>query len=236
MPPPYTLVALRESKDAFAHACRIAADAGAGTFVCVRRFDLVEFAVVLEPEEPLASARRAFLAGMVALADAIGSHCAPEKSVTFEWPDAIRYDGARLGGGRLGWPECPQESVPEWLVFSAMLIASKHWAGDPGLTPSSTSLDEEGFEGRDRDAIVESFARHLMLGFDTWANQGFGEVAERYLARLPGRPNALRSEIARNGDLLIHHDGRQGGIERVPLLGALASPSWLDATTGAPRL
>jgi len=37
--------------------------AGAGTLVWVRRYDLVEFAVVLEPDEPLVSARRAFFAG-----------------------------------------------------------------------------------------------------------------------------------------------------------------------------
>ena len=59
LPPGYTLVALRERGDAFARACEIAAEAGAGTLVWVRRYDLVEFAVVLEPDEPLVSARRA---------------------------------------------------------------------------------------------------------------------------------------------------------------------------------
>ena len=58
LPPGYTLVALRELGDAFAHGCQIAAEAGAGTLVWVRRYDLVEFAVVLEPNEPLKSARR----------------------------------------------------------------------------------------------------------------------------------------------------------------------------------
>jgi len=67
LPPPFTLVRLRESGDAFAHACRIAPKSGAGTLVCVGRFDLAEFAVVLEPGEPLGTARRAFYAGMVAL-------------------------------------------------------------------------------------------------------------------------------------------------------------------------
>ena len=86
LPPGYTLVALRELGDAFAHACEIAAEAGAGTLVWVRRYDLVEFAVVLEPDEPLRSARRAFFAGMNALADAIAAHCPPEREVTFDWP------------------------------------------------------------------------------------------------------------------------------------------------------
>ena len=69
LPSPFRLVMLREVGDAFAHA----AELGAGTLVFVGRFDLAEFAVVLEPDEPLASARRAFYAGMVALGDALAA-------------------------------------------------------------------------------------------------------------------------------------------------------------------
>ena len=65
LPPGYTLVALREHGDAFAHGCEIAAQSGAGTLIWVQQFNLVEFAVVLEPDEPPdSSARRAFFAGM----------------------------------------------------------------------------------------------------------------------------------------------------------------------------
>ena len=39
LPPPFRPVALREVGDAFAHATRIAAEAGAGTLVHVGRFD-----------------------------------------------------------------------------------------------------------------------------------------------------------------------------------------------------
>ncbi len=53
LPPPYDLVVLRESGDAFAHACAIAGARGAGTLVWVRRYDLAEFAVVLEPDDAL---------------------------------------------------------------------------------------------------------------------------------------------------------------------------------------
>ena len=64
LPPGFTGVALREHGDAFAHAQTIAAEAGAGTLVHVRRYDLIEFAVVLEPDEPLVSARRGKRGGM----------------------------------------------------------------------------------------------------------------------------------------------------------------------------
>jgi len=58
LPPPFTLVTLREVGDAFAHAITVAPEQGAGTLVYVGRFDLAEFAVVLEPDEPLRTARR----------------------------------------------------------------------------------------------------------------------------------------------------------------------------------
>src|SRR6476620_10178562 len=126
LPPGYTLVALREAGDAFAHGCEIAEEAGAGTLVWVRRYDLVEFAVVLEPNEPLKSARRALFAGMNALADAIAAHCPPERDVNFDWPDTVMFDGGLLGGARLGWPQdCAETEVPPWLVFGVILRAAE---------------------------------------------------------------------------------------------------------------
>src|SRR4051812_5504836 len=124
LPPGYTLVALREFGDAFAHGCDIAEQAGAGPLVWVRRYDLVEFAVVLEPGEPLASARRAFFAGMNAVADAIAAHCPPEREVSFGWPDTIRFDGGLLGGARLGWPaDCGENDIPAWVGIGGIFRA-----------------------------------------------------------------------------------------------------------------
>ena len=234
LPPAYSLVALRESGDAFAHACRIAEESGAGTFVVVRRFDVLEFAVVLEPEEPLVSARRAVFAGMAAIADALASFAPPEKPITFTWPTSIHFDGGRLGGARLGWPEpCAEAEVPRWLVFSGMLLAAKTAGQDPGAYPEVTWLEEEGFDSTENLAVVESFSRHLMVAFDAWAERGFKAVADSYLARLPKQPGDARRGIDGNGDLLLH---RPGGVERVPLLGPLEAASWLDPATGMPRV
>src|SRR5262249_62045260 len=103
-PPPFSAVRLREVGDAFAHAISIAADQGAGTLVYVGRFDLAEFAVVLEPEEPLLKARRVFYAGMAALADALAAHAQPETSIIIDWRDSVFFNPGVVGGGRLGGP------------------------------------------------------------------------------------------------------------------------------------
>src|ERR1700694_3973793 len=105
LPPGFRPVSLREIGDAFVHAQSIAAEGGAGPLVWVGRFDVVDFAVVLEPDEPLAEARRAFYAGMAALVDALAVHAPPEKPISVDWPDGVRGDGGLVGGGRPGWPK-----------------------------------------------------------------------------------------------------------------------------------
>src|SRR3954454_18915809 len=122
LPPPFKLVTLREVGDAFAHAVGVASEQGAGTLVYVGRFDLAEFAVVLEPDEPLRTARGAFYTGMVALIDALLSHAPPEKPIAIGWPDAIHVDGGFVGGARLAWPKGAREDEPPpWLVFGGMI-------------------------------------------------------------------------------------------------------------------
>jgi len=233
LPPPFRLVTLREVGDAFAHAAGVAAEEGAGTLVFVGRFDLAEFAVVLEPEEPLRTARRALYAGLTALADALAVHAPPEKPVTFDWPDAVRVDGGLVGGARLAWPERAEEDAPPaWLVFGAMIRTVAMGDEEAGLRPLSSALEDEGFDGLGSGALVESFARHLMVAIDAWQEQGFGEIARNYLARLTPE-GGVRRDIDDNGDLLV---GRMGKVdaERRSLARALAAPSWLDPATGGP--
>lgn len=236
LPPAFTGLRVPATEDAFTHACALAkAQAGeaAGTLVIVEREDVLDLAVVLAPGEPLASARRAFLLGMVALIDAVGAYGPPEMPITLDWPGTLLFDGARLGGGRLAWPEdSAEESEPDWLVFSATLIVSKAQWGDPGLTPGSTALDEEGFGREIRLALVESFARNLMKAFATWEEDGFSGVAARYLAHLPAAVGA-KAGIDGNGDALLERDG---AAERFALAPDLAEPAWRDPATGMVRL
>lgn len=234
LPPAFSLISPPQRVTAHQFAIDQAEDHDAGTLVWAPRPYILEFAVILAPEEPLQSARRAIFLCMSALADALASVCLPEKRISFGWPDTILYDGARLGGGRLAWPpNCREDDVPDWLVFSAMLIASKREAGDPGWTPESTSLEEERCLEGNHGELVELFARYLLLGFDGWADQGFTPAAERYLHRLVTEQSG-KAVIEANGDLLITPQGKEA--KRWPLWEALLAPAWLDVQTGKPRL
>lgn len=234
-PPLISPVRLREADDALACAVREAASAGAGTLYHVGRFDTVEFALVLEPEEPLAGARRVVFAGMNALAETIAADCPPERTIHFGFPGILRFDDGLVGGVRLAWPEGAAEAeVPDWLVLSAMIRLGGVQDLDFRLDPDATSLEEGGFTGVDPAGFAARFCRHFMVEIDEWQNESFKGVAARYLARLPkGADEGLRG-IDGNGDLLIHPKAG-GGAERVALLPPLVAAAWFDPATGAPR-
>ncbi|HYM32778.1 MAG TPA: biotin/lipoate--protein ligase family protein [Candidatus Cybelea sp.] len=234
LPPPFRLVVLREVNDAFRHACANALELGAGTLVFVGRFDLAEFAIVLEPEEPLAEAHRAFYAAMGALADALAALAPPEKPIEIGWPDAVYVDGGLIGGGRLGWPKhAGERAAPDWLVFGAAIRTVSLGENAAGLHPLATALQDEGFGDFSAERLVEGFARHFMVALDRWKEDGFAPIAHDYVSRLK-RENGARCDIDGNGDLLIRRAGRP--VERRHLQPALHVPSWLDRESGGPRL
>ncbi len=234
LPPGFNLVTLREVGDAFAHAKQHAVELGAGTLVYVGRFDLAEFAVVLEPDEPLRTARRAFYAGLAAMGDTLAAHAPPEKAIQFTWPGSVQIDGGLVGGAQLGWPSTQEDEPPPWLVFGGMVRTVSMAEGDPGLRPLSAALEDEGFDDTGAGRLVESFARHLMVQVDGWREHGFKAVARDYLTRLVPEHGVSRS-IDDNGDLLVRHVGKPD-IERHKLIPTLlAQPAWLDPATGGPR-
>jgi hypothetical protein len=216
LPPAFRLVTLRERGDAFEHACRIAAEEGAGTLVWVRRFDLAEFAVVLEPEGSLGEARRSFSLGMAALAGAVASHCPPAMPLAIEWPGTMKFDDAIVGGGRLGWPAGVAEEEPTpWLVFGAVLRLHAMKEIEPGLYGVGASLFDIGFDDADAGQLIEAFARQLLTLTDVWARDGNAAVDARYMRWLsalpPEGPDALRAAL-------------------------IAEPAWRDPETGEPVL
>ncbi|MGL4974849.1 MAG: biotin/lipoate--protein ligase family protein [Bosea sp. (in: a-proteobacteria)] len=231
LPPGFTLVTLRESGNAFAHAKTIAAEAGAATVVWVKRFDLVEFAVVLEPDAPLATARLSHYLCMNALADSLAAHCPPERPIVFRWPDALLYDLGLIGGGQCAWPEaCGEQDVPEWLVFGGMVRAVSMVPFE--AAPAAVSMEDEGFGQVGAVELVESFARHLMLGVSRWHEQGPKATVKRWLDRIEKVPGQ-RQGIEPNGDLVMT---AQEGSTRHSLIEALHKADWLDVEQGGPKL
>jgi biotin-(acetyl-CoA carboxylase) ligase len=238
LPPPFRLVTLREAGNAIAYARGHAVELGAGTLVSVGRFDVAEFAVVFEPDEPHGSSWRLLYAGMVALARAVVAIAPPHKPIAIEWPDAIRVDGGLVGGGRLVVPEnATATAPPPWLVFGAVIRRASTPDSDFASSPHAcaleeTALEDEGFGETDANRLVEAFARHLMRVLDRWKDDGFAAVAGEYLSHLAPEKAAQR-DIGDEGDLLVRRAGRR--VERRRLEERLAGPSSLSSEKGEPR-
>ena len=246
LPPGFEAVTLRELGDAFVHARKIAAEGGAGTLVWVRRLDVVELAVVLEPDEPLSTARRAIYAVLDAAADALAAAAPPETPITLRWPDTVLIDGGILGGARLGWPDrAAEHAVPDWLVAGLVLrnvaphvrvdtAVGGHPLDEPLVR--GASLASAGFERLDGATLVSSFARHLMVQADRWQQDGFEPIGRDFLARLETRKGELRGLDA-DGGLLVRQMATARDVVRHDLHAALtAGPRWMDPRTQEPWL
>ena len=159
----------------------------------------------------------------------------PETAITVDWPDSILVNGGLVGGGRLGWPQgVKEDETPPWLVFGAMIRTASLAGIEPGVSPHTTALEEEGFTDLLAGQLVESFARHFMVYVDSLAGRRLqhGGAALSRAAAAPRR--ALRRDIDDNGDLLMRRMGKTE-IERQALLPRLAKPAWLDPATKGPR-
>lgn len=225
LPPPYTLHA-GTGPDVLEQAVELAPEHGAGTLVCHASSGLLAFAVVLEPTQKLHEAQMAFPLGMVAVADALAAHCPPERAVRLNWPDEIRYDKARIGGGRFAVaPSTGPQDVPDWMVFAAELISERDHLLEPGRFPDSTSLKEEDFDPH--EDIIATFASYMMLYFDRWLHDGLDAVTNRYLMRID--PPLLRGVRRIDGDRLVEITPAGGGKRSEPLLQSFNATGWRDA-------
>jgi len=219
LPPPFRSVALRELHDAFEYATAHAAALGGGALVFVGRYDVAEFAVVLEPDEPLIVVRCAFYAGMLALTDTLAALAPPETPIAIGWPDAVRVGGQLVGGGRLAWPfDADEAAAPDWLVFGAVVRLVAMGKQEGGVHLRSTALQDEGFRQIGVERFIEGFARHLMARLNRWCDGDFASLGRDFRAMLVGECGA---RLAYDAD--------------VDLRSALERPSWLDPATGGPR-
>ena len=128
--------------------------------------------------------------------------------------------------GSAGRRIAPRTDVPAWLVFGVILRAADMAHVEEVQAAAGVSLLSEGFEMIDTDAIIGSFARHLMTAFDRWNERGFEAIARDYLERLPKRKAGERRSIDRNGDLLVSAAQPAAGRPTGPALW-MRSPGWL---------
>lgn len=230
LPPVYRPARAAAGRGAFADACRRAADLGAGGFVHRLGPELLDIAIVFEPEEPLASARRLLLLGADALAATLVAVAPPGTVVAIAYPDAVTLNGALVGGVRLAAaPPAPLDAVPDTAVLGFMVRIDAA-AGEPGRWTRGSTLVEEGVAGLDPAAFAELLSAHVLSGVDRWLTDGFDPIGRSVLARLgaAGGPDLRLNDAG----ALLDGTGRRVG----DLPATAETASWLDPATETPWL
>ncbi len=147
--------------------------------------DVLDVAVVLEPDVPRAATAQAAFVAQVAFSECFGALSPPEVALTFGWPMTLNLNGARVGGLRMAVADNDDDiGAPHWIVLGLKATLQDEGASpDPGLNPDKTSFVEEGCGDIAATQLVESFAHHLLTWFHTWEEDGFRPVHEAYVFR-----------------------------------------------------
>jgi len=94
------------------------------------------------------------------------AHCPPEREVSFDWPDAILFDWRAAGGARLaGLRIAPRTRFLRGWYSGIMLRAADMAHVDEVRPPPAFRCLNRRFGMLDTDAVIGSFARHLMTAF-----------------------------------------------------------------------
>jgi hypothetical protein len=119
-------------------------------------------ALVLAPEEPLERAVAALPACLTGLRDALGVLAPPETAVHLSWRGALRVNGGEVGTSRITASMPSTGPVPRWMVVGWTLRLRMAEHREPGHTPASTALFEEGCGEVAPVALLEAYARHAL--------------------------------------------------------------------------
>lgn len=156
---------------------------------------LMQAALVLAPEVPLARAMAMLPLCGVSFQNALGVIAPPEVAVHLDWDGGIRINGASCGRLRVAASGSDPEAVPDWLVVGLELPLLPE-TDDPGAEPESTTLFAEGCAEVQPPELLEAWARHTLAAISRWE-----ETGNRALhAEWRGLAHGLGEEISQ-GDL-----------------------------------
>ena len=172
-PPLFSGVELDRGIDPFSKAVSMAelgCDSGTITFASDPH--LMDAALVLAPEVPLADAMAMLPVCGVGFQNALGALAPPELSVHLGWGGDILVNGAKCGALRVRAQTPDPDTVPNWLVVSISVSLSRP---DPHLDPpslTSTTLQDEGCGEMSGHDLLESWSKHTLVWINRWSDEG----------------------------------------------------------------
>lgn len=189
-PPLLSGRAVHDGQSAFANACAAGVGGGAraGDVFWSKSQDVLDVAIVLEPECAEAEAQQMLFATMVAFGDSFGAIAPPEIGVHYQWPNGFRISGASIGRARIAIGTSGDDGVPRWMVVGLEVrIRPYDTKIEPGHDLLKTTLWDEGAGELDATMLISSFSRHFLTWVNNWTEDGFQPVHSAWLARALGR-------------------------------------------------
>ncbi len=188
----------RVASDPFAAAVAEArAECDPGLITHNIRPDHLTAAVVLAPESPLRDAVAMVLALGNGFADAFGALAPSETACQFDWPSGIRINGARCGSLRAAASSRDPDEEPDWLVIGLDVPFFAEADAEPGETPDTTTLWEEGCADIEPLRLLESWSRHQLIWINEWLDGGTAKLHRDWLGRA----------FSLNKDVTLTHGG-----------------------------
>jgi len=215
-PPLLTSKPVRAPKRPFEIACRDALQgkAEAGDVYWAKNNRVLDTAIVLEPEVPMAQALQMAYVVMVAFGDAFGAVAEAEVGLHYLWPDKFMVNRAEVGHLRIAAPNGTKAGeVPDWLIFNITIEMQGEADVEPGLNPHKTTLFDEGCGEITSVGLMESFCRHFLTWVHNWEEEGFRPVHDNWIARAIGHEEI--AEIKVNGET---YTGKVMGVDEASQL------------------
>ena len=168
-------------------AAEVGCDAGLVIFDLAA--DRLRAAIVFAPDLTLADAAVILPVCGVGLQNAIGALGPPEVSVQFGWDGTVYVNGGRCGVLRIAASGTP-DVEPDWLVIELTLSL---WPDSDvtGLQPDQTALYAEGCAEIDAISLLEAWARHTLVGINTWTDSGTAQIHREW----QGLAHGLEGEV-----------------------------------------
>ena len=186
LPPLLTAEKVSKDIDVFQKAISSAKTSETGTVFYSEKNEMVDIAILLNPEVNQKKCNHMIYVLTVAIGDAIGALAPPEVMVTYSFPGYIYLNKGEAGAVSFAIDYQKQDDqVPEWLVLSFKLKIKE--IGDMKQDhpdPDITSLETEGAGFISRTRLIESVCRHFLAWLNQWEEEGFAPVVKMWNQRI----------------------------------------------------
>lgn len=136
-------------------------------------------AIVFAPEVPLRQAMAMLPLCAVGFQHALGALAPPEVGVHLGWNGDVRVNGAVCGQMCAAASSTDPEVEPDWLVIGLSVNVLPQ-SDTPGDTPDETTLYGEGCGDVHIVTLLESWARHMLVGLNRWQDEGHSPLHKEW--------------------------------------------------------